>query len=317
MRTIVRSLSTALCLLGLATTSHSAEFPSKKLTIINPFSSGGSSYLQASSIANELENIFDEKVVVLNKPGGGGGVGMLAGKRAKADGYNMVLTCLGPSGLTPNRSNVGYNTPEDFAAVARVSTMPYAIATNLNTGVHSFEDLLSAARLTPNSISYGTTGAGLMQHMMFSDFLKKQNIEMKHVPFNGGAKALSGLLGNHIDVSVQTASEYLPHYQAKTVKLLAVTGEKRFPAYPDVPTLKELGYTTNVQGTWFGLVVPKKTDKAKIAILEEGVKKALQSQAVIDNFNKSKINIDYLPGSGLDKIIASEYSELKTLVKDQ
>lgn len=295
--------------------SHASDFPSKKITIINPFSSGGSSYLQANTIGNALEKILDEKVVILNKPGGGGSVGMLTGKRAKSDGHTIVLTCLGPSGLTPNRSNVGYNTPEDFTAIARVSTMPYAVAVNSSSDITSFQELLERAKSNPGTVTFGTTGAGLMQHMMFTRFLEHQNLDMKHVPYNGGAKALSALLGNHIDLSVQTASEYLPHYQAKTVRLLAITGDKRFPAYPDVPTFKELGYQTLVDGTWFGFVAPKKTDKAKIAILQEAVHKALLDPAVIDNFSKVKIHIDYLPGAELDQIITKEYSELQRLLK--
>ena len=314
MKSTVKTFFLIVCMVANAAFINAGEFPSKKITIINPFSSGGSSYLQASTLAAALKPILNQKIQVVNKPGGGGGIGMLAAKQAKPDGHTMILTCLGPCGLTPNRANVGYNTPEDFSAVARVSTMPYAIAASPKSGITSFQELMAKAKKEPGTLTYGTCGAGLMQHMMFSNFLERENTDMKHVPFSGGAKSLSALLGNHINTSVQTASEFLPHYQAKTIKILAVTGDKRFPAYPDVPTLKELGYETIVQGTWFGFAVPKKTERAKIEILESAVREALKAPDVIAGFDKAKIYIDFLEGKKLDQIIAGEYANLKSLL---
>lgn len=307
----------ALITIFFGTMVSAGDFPTKKITIINPWSSGGTSYLMATILSTALQDNLGQKVDVLNKPGGGGGVGMLTAKNAKPDGHTMIFTSLGPCGLTPNRSNVGYNTPEDFSAVAQVTSMPYAIAVNPKSGITSFEQLLEMARKSPGELTYGTPGAGLMQHMMFSDFLEKNNVDMRHVPYNGGSEALSALLGNHISCSVLVSSGFLPHYEAETVKVLAVTGEKRLAVYPDVPTLKELGHQTIVQGTWFGFVVTKKVDKDKIEILEAAVKNALETPEVIDAFKKSNIEIDYKDSATLDKVIKQEYTDFAKLMQKQ
>lgn len=312
---LARCICVMFFIFSLGSAVSAADFPKKKITIINPWSSGGTSYLMASTIAPTLERILGQKVVVVNKPGGGGGVGMLAAKNARADGHTIILTCLGPCGLTPNKSDVGYNTPEDFAAIAQIVTMPYAVGVNPKSGIDSFEQLMEMAKKTPGELTYGSPGASVMQHIMFNDFLNNQDVKMKHVPYSGGAEAMSSLLGNHVNSAVLVASAFLPHYQAETVNVLAVTGEKRLEAYPDVPTFKELGYETIVQGTWFGFAAPKGVDKEKIQILEAAVKEAIESPEVIETFNKSKIVIEYKGSGSLDKVIAKEYTDLAKLVK--
>ncbi|KAF1076996.1 tripartite tricarboxylate transporter substrate binding protein [Halodesulfovibrio sp. MK-HDV] len=317
----IYSLILALCLTfsGLAYAQAGQEaidnYPNRSVTIINPFSPGGSSDIQARIISEALQRNMGQAFNVISKKGGAGAVAMLAAKNAKPDGYTMILTCLGPCSLTPNRANVGYNTPKDFRAIARISLFPFAVAVLADSGIENFNQLLEYAQRNPNT-TFGTCGAGLMQHVLFSDFLSRQpDASMQHIPFNGGAEATSALLGGHVAATVQTASEYLPHYKSGTLRLLAITGDERSPVYPDVPTFKELGYETITGGTWFGFAVPKDTPEGIILKLQNAIKDALNDSEVQSRFEKAAIPARFLSGPELDVIISSEYKSFGKILK--
>ena len=317
----IYSLVLAFCLVFSSLVSAQAgqkaidNYPDRSVTIINPFSPGGSSDIQARIVSEALQRNMGQSFNVVSKKGGAGAIAMLAAKNAKPDGYTVILTCLGPCSLTPNRANVGYNTPKDFRAIARLSLFPFAVAVRADSGIENFNQLLEYAQKTPNT-TFGTCGAGLLQHVLFSDFLSRQpDVSMQHIPFNGGAEATSALLGKHVVATVQTASEYLPHYKSGDLRLLAITGDERSPVYPDVPTFKELGYETITGGTWFGFAVPKKTPEGIVLKLQNAIKDALNEPEVQARLEKAAIPASFLSGAELDAIISSEYKSFAKILK--
>lgn len=275
--------------------SGEGDYPKRPITLIIPYAAGGSADIQARIISESLQNQLGVAINVVSQPGGAGAVGMNAVKSAKADGYTIILTAVGPSTLTPNANEVGYNTTEDFYPIAQISEAPYGLAVNVDSGIETLEQLLKFAKDNPEKGTYGTTGAGLHQHIVMSDFLNKlDGIHMEHIPFEGGAEAVSALLGNHVTASANTISEITPHKESGAINIVAVTSEERLNDLPDVPTFKELGYELVGQGAWFGFMAPKDTPKEIVDLLDDGIKKALEDEKVIDQFKNVGLPIQYL-----------------------
>lgn len=274
--------------------SNGDDYPSRPINITIPYAAGGSADLQARIIAEFLQKELNQTVNVVSKPGGAGSVGMNAVKSSKADGYNIILTAVGPSTLTPNSNDVGYQVTEDFEQIAQISEAPYGIAVNESSNLKTLEELLEQAKNKSNPVTYGTTGAGLHQHVVTSAFLANlDGVDMEHIPFEGGAEAVSALLGNHTTASVNTVSEIIPH-NGNGLRILAVTSDDRLEDLPDVPTFKELGYELIGNGAWFGFMAPKGTPEEIISMLDEAIKKALEDEAIIAQFKNAGLPIRYL-----------------------
>lgn len=275
-------------------TTNGSDYPSRTINITIPYAAGGSGDLQARIIAEFLQKELKQTVNVISKPGGAGSIGMNAVKSSKADGYNIILTAVGPSTLTPNSNDVGYNVTEDFEQIAQISEAPYGIAVNESSTIKSLDELLDQAKNNPKSVTYGTTGAGLHQHVVTSAFLATlDGVEMEHIPFEGGAEAVSALLGNHTTASVNTVSEIIPH-NGNGLRILAVTSEERLEDLPEVPTFGELGYELISNGAWFGFMAPKGTPEEIITTLDEAIKKALEDEEIIAQFKNAGLPIRYL-----------------------
>ncbi|WP_158232535.1 tripartite tricarboxylate transporter substrate binding protein [Sporosarcina sp. P13] len=275
--------------------SGGADYPKRPISLMIPYGPGGSADVQARLIGQSLQTQLGQTVNVISKPGGAGATGMNALKASKPDGYTIILTAVGPSTLTPNANNVGFNVVEDFYPIAQISEAPYGIAVNSDSGIESLDELLNFAKENPGKATFGTTGAGLHQHVVTTDFLNQlPDVDMEHVPFDGGAEAVSALLGNHITAAVNTISEIIPHAENNALKILAVTTDERLESLPDVPTFKELGYELIGQGAWFGFMAPKDTPKEIVDTLDGAIKNALDDDKVKEQFENAGLPIKYL-----------------------
>ena len=283
-------LATALMLAlpGLA----AAAWPSKTIKIIVPFSAGGGADLMARALAPELSKALGVSVVVENAPGGGGAIAMAKLANAKPDGYTIIHTTIGPATLTPNSSDVGY-TNKEFAPVAQVADVPNVIAVHKDSGIKTLKELFEKAE--KENVTYGTSGAGLTQNVQMEGLflsIDKPNL-LNHIPFNGGSQAIAALLGKQVDCAVAIVPEPLPHIKNGTFIGLGITSAERDPALPDVPTLKEQGYSL-AGGVWYGFAAPAKTPADVIATLEAAFAKATKEQAIIDAFTKLGNPVQYL-----------------------
>ncbi|PIC56418.1 hypothetical protein CSV80_14290 [Sporosarcina sp. P12(2017)] len=292
-----------------------SDFPKRPINLMIPYGPGGSADVQARLIAQSLQDQLGETVNVVSKPGAAGATGMNSLKGSKPDGYTIILTAVGPSTLTPNANEVGYNVSEDFYPISQISEAPYGIAVNSDSGINSLDDLLEFAKEKPGNATYGTTGAGLHQHVVTSDFLNQlPDVEMEHVPFDGGAEAVSALLGNHITAAVNTISEIIPHAENNALKILAVTTDERLESLPDVPTFKELGYELIGQGAWFGFMAPKDTPKEIVDTLDGAIKNALEEDKVKEQFENAGLPIKYLNSNEFkEKVLVENEKNAKVI----
>lgn len=292
-----------------------ADYPNRPITVIVPYAAGGSGDLQARIVASYLQEHLGQAVNVVAKPGGAGAVGMNETKNAAPDGYTIILSALGPSTLTPHHSDVGYNTPEDFKAISQISLLTYGVATHSDSGITTLDELLEYAKEHPGT-TYGTGGAGLHHHIIIEKFLSRfPDISMDLVPFNGGAEAVSALLGKHVVCSCNALPELYPHYQAGTFNMLVVTDAERNPDFPDVPTFAELGYDDLPLGAWFGFLAPKDTPQEIVDYLDKNIKEALEDEKVQEQFEKASVNISYLNAEELTAVIEQDWESNGALIR--
>lgn len=271
------------------------DFPKRPISLVIPYAAGGSADIQARILAESLQKQLGQAVNVVSKPGGAGATGMNSVKSSKADGYTIILTAVGPSTLTPNANQVGYNVTEDFYPIAQISEAPYGLAVNSESKLQTLEELIEFSKNKSEKVTYGTTGAGLHQHIVMSDFVNQiPDVNMEHIPFQGGAEAVSALLGNHVTASMNTISEITPHHESGGLKIIAVTSDERLTDLPEVPTFKELGYQLVGQGAWFGIMSPKDTPKEIVDLLDESIKNALEDESIKKQFANAGLPIEYL-----------------------
>jgi tripartite-type tricarboxylate transporter receptor subunit TctC len=250
------------------------------LKILVGFPPGGSVDVVARLIADHMRSTLDQNVIVDNKPGAAGRVALGEVRRAAPDGNTLVLAPSGALVILPwATKNLGYDPMKDFTPVARVTTFDFAVTAGPAAPAGDLKGVLAWMKANPGKANYATSGAGTVPH--FAGLLLGQvsGVPMTHVPYKGGAPAAQDLIGGQIPLMVDTPSETLEHHKAGKVRILAVTGENRSAALPDVPTVRESGVDF-VADAFFGLYGPANMPAARTQKISDAVGKALANPEV-------------------------------------
>lgn len=250
------------------------------LKILVGFPPGGSVDVVARLIADHMRSTLDQNVIVDNKPGAAGRVALGEARRAAPDGNTLVLAPSGALVILPwATKNLGYDPMKDFTPVARVTTFDFAVTAGPAAPAGDLKGVLAWMKANPGKANYATSGAGTVPH--FAGLLLGQvsGVPMTHVPYKGGAPAAQDLIGGQIPLMVDTPSETLEHHKAGKVRILAVTGENRSAALPDVPTVRESGVDF-VADAFFGLYGPAGMASDRTRKISDAVGKALASPEV-------------------------------------
>ncbi|MCA1987681.1 MAG: tripartite tricarboxylate transporter substrate binding protein [Desulfarculus sp.] len=283
--TLIRWLATlAFCATGVLSAA-AADFPSKPITLIVPWAAGGSTDTCMRVLAENAKKHLGQPVVVENKPGGGGTVGpatMVA--TAKPDGYTLSQIPMGVFRL-PHTIKTTWDPLTDFTWIIQLTGYTYGIVVKSDAPWKTLRELLDYAKANPGKVTYATPGVGVMQHVTMEKLAKKEGINWIHVPQKGGIEVISATMGGHVMVGAET-SGWAPQVESGDLRLLAIWTETRSQKWPDVPTLKELGYDI-VASSPFGIAGPKGMDPQVVAILHDAFKKAMDEpsfQKVLNDF---------------------------------
>ena len=280
-RTIVAiaSLAFAGCAMGQA-------WPSKTIRWIVPFAPGGANDITARSVAERLTAALGQPVVIENRAGAGGTIGMEFVARSAPDGYT-VLSSSDTITLAPHLyPNIAFHPLKDFIAVTQLASQPVVIAAHPSLGVRSIAELVVLAKAKPG-IAYGTAGAGSQQHIAAEWFAKSAGIALTHVPYKGGAQAVMDFVGGQVPLVSIGAAPLMPYYKSGRVRLLAQTTQARSPNLPDIPTLVELGFSGVVIEQWQGVFLPANTPREIVARLNVEIVKALADPKVREYFSQN------------------------------
>ena len=274
MKKILITLGATLALAAQAASS----FPDKPVNIIVPFPAGGSTDTVARALALSMAEQLGKPFVVENRPGATGTIGAGAVKRAAADGYTLLVASLGPFVVTPHMvKNVPYDAGKDFDYITIPVQAPNVLVASPTQKARSVSEVIAALKANPGKISFASSGNGSSDHLSAELFWQQTGTEAVHVPYKGGAPAITDLLGGQVDFSFQNVNAVLSHLRSGKLRAIAVTGTQRSPVLPDVPTLAESGVKGAEVYSWQGMAAPKglpvdvkaRLSKAAIAAVQQ------------------------------------------------
>jgi len=275
--TAVLAVASAV-LLPLPASAQADAWPQQRpVTIIVPFPAGGSTDMVARTVALQLQTRLGGSFVVDNRPGATGTIGTGFVKRAAPDGYTLLVSSLGAFVVTPHlQKSVPYDATKDFDYISVPVQAPNVLVANVARPEHTVADVLALLRKTPGKVSFASSGNGSSDHLSAELFWQQTTTEGVHVPYKGGAPAVNDLLGNQVDFSFQNVNAVLPHIRGGKLRAIAVTGDKRSPVLPDVPTLAEAGVKGAEVYSWQGMAAPKGLPPAVKKKLSDAVIAAMQ-----------------------------------------
>lgn len=269
----------ALCLFG-AWSAHAAWPDDQALKIIVPQAAGGTNDTVARIVAVELGKALKQAVVVENRPGAGGAIGMQAVVQAAPDGYTLGMASDSATLLDIARPTLKWKVKRDLQGVGMIADQPVAVAVSARSPYKSFEDLLKDSKLRPGDIAYGTSGVGTSQHVVGEWLSKLAQAKFMHVPYKGGGAATTDVVSGQIPMAVLGLAPMLAQEKAGKVRIVAVTTPKRDPALPHVPTLTELGYPQIAMAQWAGIVASAATPAPVVQRLSAELEKVLALPSV-------------------------------------
>ena len=295
---MIRVLAPLVALLSvLVASSATAQdvFPSRPITIVNPFPPGGQADLTGRPLAAALEKVLKQPVVLANKTGAAGAVGMQSVAVAKPDGYTITITVPAISTL-PEVDKLFGRPPvivrDQFTPIARINADPCMIVVNAERPWKSMKELVDDAKRRPGNITFASSGIYGASHVPMEMMLLAAGAKMRHLPTAGGGPATTAVLGGHADLWCSTIGPATPHVKSGKFRALAVTSTARQQYFPDTPTLKELGYDVEYY-LWIGLFAPKATAVPVMKALRDAVRQAVEDPAFKSALEKVQSPLAY------------------------
>ena len=296
-------------------TTRESQYPAKIIRIIVPFTPGGSTDNVSRLLAEKLPPRLGQTVIVDNRPGAGGSIGMEAAARAPADGYTLVVAPVGPWAVNPHLYKLPYDVLNDFAIIIRLTAMPGLLIVHPSLPVKTVRELIVLARQRPGDLNYGSSGVGGWGHISAELFSLMTNTRMTHIPYKGSAPALTDLMSGQIQVLFNTASTTVSHIRAGTVRALATTGTARMEELPNVPTIIESGVPGYENTTWSAIGAPARTPRMVIERLNKEIAAILQTPEVQEWARKqSSITLGGTPEEA-HKYLMTELSKYGKIVR--
>ena len=290
-------------------------YPNQPIRLIAPFPPGGSVDIMARLIAEPLAAQLHGKIVIENRSGASGNIGMEAAARAKPDGYTLVLNTIPLATNAALFDKLSWDPVKDYAPIGMVATAPHVLVVPTKVRATRVEELVKLARANPGKLTYASAGVGTTFHLCGEMFKDSTHTFIVHVPYRGGGPALLDTLGGQVDMSFPTLSAALPHIKAGNLRALGVTDTTRSPLLPDVPTLREAGVKDFQFTQWLALLAPAATPREVVTRLNTALRNTLQSRELVVTFAQQGFDAFITTPEEAAKFIASEVQRFGKLIK--
>lgn len=311
--TAVIGLAAALTL-GVAS-AQAQDFPTKPITIINPYSAGGPADLISRTIAEGMTKLLGQPVVVENKPGGGTAIAATYVAQSNPDGYTLLIAGSPTHVVTPALQTVNYDGIKDFAPVSMAALVPNVLAVSKKLGINSVKELVDKAKTAPDAVSFASVGNGSLPHLASVFFEQQAGLKMVHIPYKGAAPAVVDLLAGNVDMGFLNAPPLMAHFKSGDLVPLAVAAGERSKALPDVATMDELGYKDFEMSTWYGISAPAKTPADVVAKLDNAISETLKMPDIVKRLNDQGVEVFYKDSADFGSYLGSDAKRMLNLIE--
>jgi tripartite-type tricarboxylate transporter receptor subunit TctC len=311
-------LLSALATGGNFLDAEGATYPTKAITLVVTFPPGGGADTIARPLASVAQPHLGQPLVVLNKPGGAGAVGTQYVANAKPDGYTLLYSLNALTELPQIDELLGRPLAfkkEQFIPIGQVAVSPFAIMVNAETRWQTFQEVVAEAKQKPDELQYASAGVYSTTHIMWERILRVTGMQLRHFPTTGGGPIMMAILGKQVEISHCVVPVVCaPQVEAGKIRLLAMTSEERHPAYPDVPTLRELGYEVT-HAIWHAVMVPAGTPPEIVATLRRGLKAMVDDDAFKASLQKLGERPQYLNSEAFSQFLEQDYQKVGAILR--
>ena len=304
--------------LAFASGAIAAEtYPARPIKLIVPFPPGGGPDLIAREVATTVTTQQGWTIIIDNKPGSGGNIGMDAAAKAAPDGYTLVMGQTSNMAINPSLyAKLPYNPQKDLTPVGLVASAPLVIAVASNSPYKTLADLMNAAKANPDGINYASSGSGTVAHLATEQLQRIANVKLTHVPYKGAAQGVTDLIGGQIQMYISSVVTLSGHIRNGKMRALAVTSAKRSVDLPNVPTVAEAGYKGFEAVTWFGIAAPAGVSQDAVAKLNAAFNKALETPDVRKKLTEQGADVLGGPSEQFAALVRDETVRWAKVVKE-
>jgi tripartite-type tricarboxylate transporter receptor subunit TctC len=302
---------------GLQMSAARAEmFPTRAVRLIVPNPAGGSNDAAARILAQALTEMWQQPVLVENKPGGGGNVGTQAAATSPTDGYTYLVSSPGPIVINPSLyKKLPFDPARDFTPVALLATVPIVLIVNPKLPASTLSELLELARDRTEELNYASSGVGSTHHLSAELFKKMTGLKLRHVPYRGAAPAMNDLIAGHVPILFDNLPTVIPQVQAGTVRALAVASPKRLNSLPDVPTFEEAGLIGFEASSWFGVLAPAGTPTDIVSKVTADIERVMSNPSFRKSFEVTGAQVGTLFGPDFGRFMKQENEKWGDVIK--
>lgn len=316
-RTAIARVAALACAPVAFQASAQDNYPNKPIRLIVPFPPGQSSDILGRVIAEELHAALGQAVIVDNKAGSGGAIGMEMAARAEPDGYTLLTASSGPLAINPSLyPNLPYDPVKSFAPIMNVAAIPQVLVVSANAPWADIKQFVAAAKASPGKLTFGSAGAGSTQHLTMEMLRSRLGLDMVHSPYKGAPPAINDLMGGHIQALFDSMPSVLAFIKSGKLRAIAVSSAERSPFLPDVPTVAETVVPNFKAMAWIGIAAPAGTPVPVVSKLNAGLAKAMATQKVKDKLNTLAFSPIGDTPEQFGQFIKAEVSNWAKVVKD-
>ena len=308
------SLLALLSLTGWSVATMAADYPTRTITVINPWTAGGPADTVARPILQKLSEVLKQPVVLENKAGANGVIGANYVARATPDGYTLLFSHVGPITISPAvQKDMPYDSVRDFAPITQVVSAPTVLVVRPDLPIHNLKEFINYARANPGKLSYGSVGIGSTTHLAGEILATMADVKMLHVPYKGAAPVMNDLLGGQINCTFLNIAALLPYIKSGQVRAIGVSTLKRSPLLPELPAIAETypGFEVN---SWYGMMAPAKTPTHIVELLQKEVAKILQLPEIVQSMQASGLSPEGTTPAQYAKQIQTDLNRWQTAV---
>lgn len=292
-------------------------YPTKPIKLIAPVAAGGGLDNIARTLAERMSKSLGQTIIIENIGGGGGSIASQAVAKAAPDGYTLMVAYVGTHGTNPAVRKLPYDAIKDFSPVGMIGATPNALVINTDLPINNLKEFVDYAKKNPAKLSYGSAGPGTLTHLGMEQFKLAANIFMVHVPYRGVGPAYTDLLAGQTQAMFPTLFAAMPYLKSNRVRALAVTGPKRNPAAPNIPTFKELGYSGFEGQQWYGIVGPANMPEPIVAKLNAELNKALATPEFSDKMTSEAMTLMPMTPQQFGTYIKEDIARWTKVAKDR